>query len=155
MSLRCRQVCMSWWVCRRFACPRVCPHLFFFRLYLLSFCVRSFLIDVSVCVCVGCVTFFFLNIFLFPVPVFSTECWRGRLLGGDGQRSHGMVSLWLCGGSDASKPRQPIRWGPPAVAHTHKCTGGKKCWENISVLHLPSLSIQLICIWNLCFVIRY
>lgn len=154
MSLRCRQVCMSWWVCRRFACPCVSTFIFFQSVLVVFLC--AFISHRCVCVrlCWLC-HLFFLNIFLFPVPVFSTECWRGRLLGGDGQRSHGMVSLWLCGGSDASKPRQPIRWGPPAVAHTHKCTGGKKCWENISVLHLPSLSIQLICIWNLCFVIRY
>lgn len=27
MSLRCHQVCMSWWVCRRFACLSVCVHV--------------------------------------------------------------------------------------------------------------------------------
>ena len=93
-------------------CVCVCPHDFLsVCVTLSSFCVSSFLIGVCVCVCVcvgPCRVASSYNAALSCHPP-SVECWRGRILGGDGQGSHGLVPLRLCGGSDATEPRQPIR----------------------------------------------
>lgn len=71
----------------------VCPHDFLsVRVMLSSFCVCSFLI--GVCVCVGaCRVAFSCNAALSCHPPSSVECWRGRILGGDGQGSHRLVPL--------------------------------------------------------------
>ena len=71
----------------------------------------------------------------------SVECWRGWLLGGDGQRSHRLVPLRLCGGSDASEPRQPIRWSQPvtrAQINTHAPGSSRKlpCITSVGKMHL-------------------
>ena len=64
-------------------------------------CVRA---CVCLCVCVHAQTCEALRAALC-FALSSAECRRGRILGGDGQGSNGLVSLRLRGGSDASQPR--------------------------------------------------
>lgn len=118
VSLKCRQVCMSWWVCRRFAC--LCVYIRLFPVcisFLPSFCVRLvFVLRVWVCLC----------------------SLRWLLFACDALRSAGLLfQCWALARAGTGRGRsEAARVGSPLSAWRKWCSGAKTTDQVIITNHL-------------------